>query len=1572
MRVRWLGIAMSVVVLAWAPAHALGHDVTFRTEAQHLAEDDVVHTAAMEARLTKHTRQATAADVRAAAAAVVGNEHDVGSWGPLTDWPLVPVHAALLPNGKVLAYDNVGDGAAETYTDHTFSRATVWDPATGTQTPVWVNTGYNIFCSGLAHLPDGSLFVAGGNKNAQLEGIVQTHVFNYFTNTWSLGPDMANGRWYPTVTPLRTGEMLISDQVPELRMTNGGLRSLNEAVYNDIGLYPWLDAAPDGRTFMSGPTQTMRMLDTYGSGAWQSYGQRDSLARDYGSHALYDVGKILVAGGGDSSKDARVIDLNGSVPQVTPTAPMANGRRQHNLTVLADGTVLATGGNSSGASLYDLANGVYAGEQWNPATGTWKTLAPESATRQYHSTALLLADGRVLSAGGGVCGGCDAAGYLNKNGQVFSPPYLFNADGSLAARPTIGGAPASVTYGADLQIDTPDAAAIRKVALVRLGAVTHSLNMEQRYVPLSFTAATGSVTATAPANPNLAPPGVYMLFILNANGVPSVAKMVTVGGPPPDASPPTAPSGLTASPVGGGRVDLAWTAASDGVGVTGYRVQRCAGPGCTDFTDVGAPTPRVYTDAGLSASTTYRYRVQAADAGGNLGPYSNVVDATTGASQPPPVGLVGAWPFGEGIGSTVADASGNGNTGTITGATWSTHGRFGNALRFDDIGDRVRVASSASLNLGTAMTLSAWVQPTSPQGDWRTIMHREADAYFLTASSGSPLSPAGGGTFGGGVQTIDSPTAIPYNGWTYVAVTYDGNMLRLYLNGTQAAAVAAGGAIKNSTNPLWFGGDNPYGEYFQGLIDEVRVYNRALTQAEVQSDMNTPVVPAAADTTPPSTPSGLAAAPVSGNQMKVSWTEATDDAGVLGYRLERCQGAGCTNFAQVASPAWIGYDDAAVAGSTTYRYRVRTADQAGNVSAYSAIATATTPGAPDTTPPSAPTGLTPTVVSSSQIDLAWTASTDTVGVTGYRVERCAGASCTNFAQVGTPATTAFSNTGLTAGTTYRFRVRAVDAAGNLGAYSAIATAATPGAGDTTPPSAPTGLTPTVVSTSRIDLAWTASTDNVGVTGYRVERCQGTSCTNWAQVGTPTTTSFSNTGLAANTTYRFRVRAVDQAGNLSAYSAIASGRTQAADTTAPTAPTGLTAAPQSPAQVNLAWTASTDNVGVTGYRVERCQGSGCTTFAQVGTPITTGYSDTGLTASTTYRYRVRAADAAGNLSAYSSIVTTTTPGVPDNSPPSAPTGLTATAVGSSQVDLSWSAATDDVGVAGYRVERCTGQACTGFTQIAPPTATSYSDTGLTASTTYRYRVRAVDAAGNLGAYSDVAEATTGVAPPIPPGLVGGWAFSEGTGSTAADASGNGNAGTITNATWSTQGRYGNALSFNGTNSSVRVASSMSLNLATAMTLSAWVRPSASQNGWRTIVQRQPDTYLLHASSTSALRPAGGGTLGGSVEVLTGPAAIPVSTWTHVAMTYDGAMLRLYVNGTQVAARAAAGAIQSVANPLWIGGNQPYGEYFQGLIDEVRVYNRALTQGDIQTDMNASVGGGAALAGLAGLRPPSLLL
>ncbi len=394
---------------------------------------------------------------------------------------------------------------------------------------------------------------------------------------------------------------------------------------------------------------------------------------------------------------------------------------------------------------------------------------------------------------------------------------------------------------------------------------------------------------------------------------------------------------------------------------------------------------------------------------------------------------------------------------------------------------------------------------------------------------------------------------------------------------------------------------------------------------------------------------------------------------------------------------------------------------------------------PDTTPPTAPANLTATATLASSINLTWTASTDNVGVAGYKVERCTGAGCVNFGQIAAPTATSFDDSGLAPSTAYSYRVGATDAAGNNSAYSNIFSTTTLAAPDTTPPTAPSNLTATASSATQVNLAWTASTDNVGVTGYIVERCSGTGCANFVQIATPTTTTFNDTGLTASTSYFYRVRATDAAGNLSGYSNTSSAATPAApDTTPPTAPTNLTATAASPTQINLAWTASTDNVGVTGYKVERCSGTGCANFVQIATPTTTTFNDTGLTASTSYFYRVRATDAAGNLSGYSNTASATT------SAPTfvAPSNLSAAAVSSSQINLVWTAGTETGGtITNYLVERCAGEGCANFAQIAAPAGTSFSDTGLSVSTSYSYRVRETDAANNFSGYSNVAGATT---------------------------------------------------------------------------------------------------------------------------------------------------------------------------------------------------------------------------------------
>ena len=421
------------------------------------------------------------------------------------------------------------------------------------------------------------------------------------------------------------------------------------------------------------------------------------------------------------------------------------------------------------------------------------------------------------------------------------------------------------------------------------------------------------------------------------------------------------------------------------------------------------------------------------------------------AQNAQPSDLVAAYAFNEGSGSTVADLSGNGNVGTLSGASWTTAGKFGSALAFNGSNARVRVEDSASLDLTSAVTLEAWVYPAASQSGWRAVVQKEADSYLLSASSHvGDLRPATGVTVNGSVPNAFGPSALPVGAWTHLAMTYDGAALRLFVNGVQVASTPVSGNITPTANPLWIGGNSPYGEYFAGRIDEVRVYRVALSQAEIQADMAAPLG-GPPDTTVPSQVSGLVASAVSSSRVDLSWSAASDNVGVTGYEVERCQGAGCSSFAAVTTVSTLSWSDTGRSPGTSYSYRVRARDAAGNTGAYSSVATAVTPAAVDN-PPSAPTGLSAAAAGSGGVNLSWTAATDDLGVATYEVERCQGAGCSGFVQVATTASTSLADTGLVASTSYSYRVRARDTGSQVGPYSSVASATT-GSAPPPPPAA---------------------------------------------------------------------------------------------------------------------------------------------------------------------------------------------------------------------------------------------------------------------------------------------------------------------------------------------------------------------------------------------------------------------------------------------------------------------------------------------------------------------------------------
>jgi hypothetical protein len=450
------------------------------------------------------------ASVQSTAIALTSTDTEGGSWTAPFDWPVVGVHMILLPDGKVLTLGRVGTPY-------------VWDPETGSFTPspspAW------LFCAGHNLLPDGRVLFAGGHISDH-HGLPNITIFGP-SGGWASGAPMARGRWYPTTTTMGNGDVVITAgedehavtvDIPEV-WSNGSVRQLTGAA-QVFPFYPRAFVAPDGRLYYAGAAGQTRYLSLAGNGSWSPGPPRQFPGRNYGSAVMYDDGKILYAGGAYTTNTAEIIDLKDPSPQWRYTDPMAFARRHLNLTVLPTGEVLATGG-VAGTTFNDISTGVHAAEMWNPDPSShhWTTLASSSITRGYHATSLLLPDGRVLHGGSG-----DGAGAPNqRNAEIYSPPYLFRGP-----RPTITGAPSELSYGDTFRLDTPDAAKVTHVSLIRLGAVTHAFDQGQRFQRLTFTADASGLQVTAPGSGNQAPPGYYMVFILNGADVPSVGKILRI------------------------------------------------------------------------------------------------------------------------------------------------------------------------------------------------------------------------------------------------------------------------------------------------------------------------------------------------------------------------------------------------------------------------------------------------------------------------------------------------------------------------------------------------------------------------------------------------------------------------------------------------------------------------------------------------------------------------------------------------------------------------------------------------------------------------------------------------------------------------------------------------------------------------------------------------------------------------------------------------------------------------------------------------------------------------------------
>lgn len=481
------------------------------------------------------------------------NPANAGRWSNVIDWPLIAIHSVVTPEGKVLSFGTTleGEQGANFHYD-------LWDPEFGTAPQSHLtlenSLGVDSFCSAAVVMPEnGNVLMSGGDVRfgrGYNSGVSDAPVFNTSTATLSRAADMSFARWYPSATTLASGEILLTGGIdgsrrhsvtPEIYSPQTdewrSLFGINTGAYGPM--YPRQWVAPDGRVFGTN-WHYVYYLDVNGQGSLTPQSNLPDVSVGTGSTAvMYAPGKILQVGGaGANGFGAITIDINSGTPVVEVAESLSEPRiTWANSLVLADGTVLVLGGS---ARDNDASTAALGAELWNPETESWSQMSGAQLPRLYHSTSVLLKDGTVLLAGGGAPGPL-----INRNAEIFSPPYLYDAAGSLKVRPEITDAPEYAAYGQTIRVNTTGGN-ISRVTLVKSSAVTHSFNMEQRFLELTFTDVNGMLDVQLPGSANIATPGYYQLYTFDDSGTPSVASIIKMGTTPapeiPDTPEPAPPA----------------------------------------------------------------------------------------------------------------------------------------------------------------------------------------------------------------------------------------------------------------------------------------------------------------------------------------------------------------------------------------------------------------------------------------------------------------------------------------------------------------------------------------------------------------------------------------------------------------------------------------------------------------------------------------------------------------------------------------------------------------------------------------------------------------------------------------------------------------------------------------------------------------------------------------------------------------------------------------------------------------------------------------------------------------------
>jgi chitodextrinase len=991
---------------------------------------------------------------------------------------------------------------------------------------------------------------------------------------------------------------------------------------------------------------------------------------------------------------------------------------------------------------------------------------------------------------------------------------------------------------------------------------------------------------------------------------------------------PSTPGNLTITARNKTSLSLQWSASTGGAGVTGYNVYLNGSLAGTTTTATS------FSFSGLTCGTSYNLAVEAVDAASNTS-----ARATTGASTDlcaPPTGLVAAYSFDQGTGTTLDDASGHGHSGTISGATWTT-GHSGTALSFS--------GSNASVDLGSlgtfyqsGFTLEAWVKKqdatrknTAIVGSWNgggpmLWVDHLVGHYELTVGSNSS-------------NYLDSGQAPVGGQWQHIAATYDGTTARYYIDGVQVASRAASNIGSSDTWRIGAYGASP-GGFFDGLIDDVRVYDHALTTGEVQVDMNHPVIPNGGF---PTTPSNLAISARDKTSLTLQWSASTANAGIAGYDV-LLNGTKVGSTTTATTFAFSG-----LTCGTSYQLGVDAVDTLGNVSAVAALGASTTLCAP-------PTGLVAAYSfddgsGTSLSDGSGNGHTGTVSGATWAIGHSGSALSFNGtnASVSLGSLGTFYQSGFTLEAWVKKAGTKTDAAvvgswnGDgpmlwvdhlVGHYQLTL-------GGSLSTYLDSGRTPTAGQWQHLAATYDGTTARYYIDGVQVAS---------RAASTVGGSNVWRIGAYGGSPGGFFDGLID---DIRIYNHALSGaevqtdmnQPVVSDVQPPSAP-GTLSATGGLGHVNLTWGAATDNVGVVRYDLYRSTSSGFTPAPgnRIAQPTGTSYADNSLPAGT-YYYKVAAEDAEGNIGASSNQASATA--TADTTAPTV--AITAPAAGTVSGPTTINAsASDNVGVVGVQF-KLDGQNM-GAEQTASPFSLAW-DTRGEVNGAHTLTAVARDAGGNSTTSAPIA-VTVNNAGPSTAGLRGAWSFDEGTGSLAADASGNNATGTIVNGTWA-GGRYGGAAALAGNASEVDLPA-LGTFYKTGFTLEAWVYKQSAQMDKAVLGSWQGDQgggamiWIDHVSGHYRL------TLGNTFSNYLDSGVSPaVGQWQHVAATYDGTTARIYVDGVQAASTTFTGNVGN-SNVWRIGayGTTPTA-FFDGSVDNVRIYDRALSGTEITDDMASRI-------------------